>query len=459
MGSKESVELRDFYFSTEFFGEKFSSVVEPLLNSIDEEKGVPLHIVPEEKEFYYTTTATTVLLSLHHLKILNSELRTKLHELIFKYRDWAPNVDIKTKDDEDAVAWDVSESASAWCTSHAIWSLLETGYNGDKLDEIKDATLWLLNQQNADGGWGFDKKCESRIFFTSLVIKALHLSLIKLNLDSEEQENIKKAIERGISYILNTKNERDNTVFWGLEPDDGEGDATYTAFAIWSLHDYEKEKHEEIITKAVNFLREDLKSKDIWEFKEIVSEKSNTKYGYHKNIISFTPAMPLILLRLGIDPNDDLCLKPINWIKENRSKAGWPLPGYTGGELTFTTAMALWAVNDWQRAINKTDIQIQRTSPKTEKSLRKIIAFLIILVSVVSLLLLNEWLSIFSIVTGILSSITSKHGPNVTFLANIAFLGTILLTFFRIIDKYILEGKITARLIDLLIMIKNRVFS
>jgi len=255
MLQKNLLKIRDFYFSTQFFEDKFENICRPLLQCFNPEKGVPLDI--ENPWDYYTSTTATALLALYHMKLLDSETLSKFHEVIFRLRDYTSNPVIKKKLPEDSCAWDVSESASVWTTALAIWSLLETGYRGDRISEIKKALLWLTDQQKPGGGWGFDIKCKSRVFFTALVLHVLKLGLSLIDLTQDETYRISRAIKNGIQFILNEQKSERNMTYWTTVEGGGDPDPTSTLYALWALYEHDTDRYIDLINKGLEFIRND----------------------------------------------------------------------------------------------------------------------------------------------------------------------------------------------------------
>jgi len=178
------------------------------------------------------------------------------------------------------------------------------------------------------------------------VLHALQLGKELFASDSSEKNDIKTTISLGIDFIEKESKNGINIVYWTVAKDNGETDPTNTVMALWILNKLNK-LNEEVKNKALNYLRNELRNKEIWDFKTIVNE-NNTKYSSHKIIVSFTPSIPLVLFELGVDPMDELCLKPILWLKNNLDN-GWKLPEYQAGILSFAYALGLWTVIKWHR--------------------------------------------------------------------------------------------------------------
>lgn len=366
--------IRDFYLSTEFFRDKYKNVVAPLIQAFNPEKGMPLDM--ESPTDYFTSTTSTALLSLFHTGIRDASLLNEFHEVIFKMRDHSENSVIKKKAKEDVYAWDVSESASVWATSLATWSLLETQYQGNRKDEVKSALLWLANQRQANGGWGFDINCKSRPFFTGLALHALRLGLSCCSLNKQEKHQIANAINNGIQFILSEQKEENKTVYWATAEGNTDPDATSTLYALWALFEHDADKYQDLIEGGLRYIRKDLQGKDIWEFREIVSE-IDTKYKTQKIVVTFTPAFPLLLLKLGVSPLDDMCVKPIVWLADNRETKGWGLPNYSQNSLSFTTAFALWTINQWHKYLLEEFLKKHARHPMVLQALRRRISILL----------------------------------------------------------------------------------
>gem|GEM_PF-6177508 len=178
------------------------------------------------------------------------------------------------------------------------------------------------------------------------MLHALQLGKELFASDSSEKNDIKTTISLGIDFIEKESKNGINIVYWTVAKDNGETDPTNTVMALWILNKLNK-LNEEVKNKALNYLRNELRNKEIWDFKTIVNE-NNTKYSSHKIIVSFTPSIPLVLFELGVDPMDELCLKPILWLKNNLDN-GWKLPEYQAGILSFAYALGLWTVIKWHR--------------------------------------------------------------------------------------------------------------
>lgn len=168
----------------------------------------------------------------------------------------------------------------------------------------------------------------------------------------------------------------------------------------------------------------DLHNKDIWDFRAIIKE-NNTKYGSHKIITSFTPSIPLVLLELGVEPFDELCTKPIYWLKNNFDN-GWNLPVYGERGLTFVYALGLWTILAWNREIMNRMI-CSSFENNILVNLRKRIKLL--LITILSLLILISRDYLFNLVYFIIIYVYNYYAKNDIF--------TFLATFITIVSGLI----------------------
>lgn len=457
MTVKDLARIRDFYLSTQFFEDSFENIVSPLIQCFNSEKGAPLDI--ENPSDYYTSTTATTLLALFHTNMIDSNLLNEFHEVMFKLRDHTENPIVKSKFQEDSCAWDVSESACVWATGLAIWSLLETGYHGPRMDEIKKALLWLVDQQKPGGGCGFDIRCRSRIYFTGLALHAMKLGLSYLDLNQQETNRINKAIADGIQFILNESKSEGNIVYWGTIEGSKDRDPTSTLYALWALYEHNADQYRAMINKGLQFIRDDLRGKDVWELKEIVSE-TETKYTTHKVIVSFTPAFPILLLRLGVNPFDEMCIKPIMWLKKNRAAQGWRLQGYSEHALSFTTAFALWTINQWHKHVVKEFLKEHARHPLILKALRNRITTLLGLIIglILSIAVFLTPMPVY--VNNLLTKIVEQYGIGLSVLASLlAVLGISgLVPALKYIDSRFLNHRMKRSIEKLVKAVKHFVY-
>lgn len=384
--------INNLSFTTSLLGIEFMRMSKILRDSFVPLKGVPLHFDKSVRAEYYTSTTATALLALHHVNALNKELYDQFYDTLFWIRDHTSNLHSQDKLSEDAVAWDIAESASVWATSLAVWALIGTGYNGSRSNEIKDAIVWLLNQQKSDGGWGFDSRTPSSLIFTAPTLHVLNIATSSsLNFTAQELSQIDRAKNIGVRFILENCHRESKTAFWKLRIGNNETpDPTATLYAIWSLFEIDARQHKSLIQGGIEYLRSTLQNNGIWELKTIATE-TNTKYGVHKIVISFTPSFVIFLLRAGCNPFEDICFGPIQWLGKNRLSTGWNLPGYSESATSFATAYAIWTMGNWSKCVVRAGLQGAQEFPFLLKSLRKRITVLTLLVSglFISLLLLN----------------------------------------------------------------------
>lgn len=440
---EKCIDIYDSYHFELFLEMKLKDTIGVLLESFDDEWGFPLVLDSGEKDFYSSVTST-ILIGLHHINLLDLNFRNKIHETIFNLQNQSPNQIQKEKYDEDSSAWDISESANCYSTSLALQALIETDYAGDKTDIIEESLTWLSQQQRDDGGWGFDKKCVSRVFFSAHVIHAL--SLGNEFIDLSEKSKIEASISTGLNFIQSEMHDKDDKfACWSAAYGDSTPDPTNTLYALWILNKHER-LDEKIKNKALSFLREEIKLNDIWDFNKIV-EEMKTKYSSNKTIITFSPSFPLILLELGVSPFDDLCLKPIFWLKNNYENY-WPLPIYNSGNLSFVYTLGLWTLIKWQKEANK---HVLINGFKTEKIIKLKRRIKHLLIIIIILIILQFQLPIIEFLGGIYGTIIegfSEYGkvPYLGSLIGIAiFIGgaiKFIPRLLRFIDARILKNKL-----------------
>ncbi|MFS8204505.1 prenyltransferase/squalene oxidase repeat-containing protein [Streptomyces sp. CWNU-52B] len=107
--------------------------------------------------------------------------------------------------------------ATGW-VSYVIGTA-RTGLVGNGPD-ARSAYEWLVNNQNADGGWGSLAGCPSRVWLTCFGLRALH----QLN-------PYAPAIEKGLEWLLAARGESGG---WGETPG-RPPTATHTSFALMTI--------------------------------------------------------------------------------------------------------------------------------------------------------------------------------------------------------------------------------
>lgn len=226
--------IHKFYFPRAFFSKDLKEIVEPLLAIFNNDSGFPLYI--QDNVEYYPSVTSTILIALYHTRMIDDEFKNRIQTTIFNLKTRTDNKTKKERNPEDVAAWDVSEGANCWTTSMVIESLLETGYSGNGIDEIKEAILWLKDQQKDDGGWGFDRICISKVFFTARVMYALHLGKRLFNPECSQSRDLERSLLMGEDFIKNKVRTGFNIYYWPDEADDNKPDPTNTIIALWILN-------------------------------------------------------------------------------------------------------------------------------------------------------------------------------------------------------------------------------
>jgi len=377
-----SINTYDSYYFKLFVGRRLSDIIDELFKNLDDDWGFPLELSSVNKNFYSSVTST-ILIALHNMNLVDPNFKNKIYDCIFKLQNQYPNKIKKEKSSDDSPAWDISESANCYSTSLALQALIETDYKGTKTDIIQESLIWLSQQQREDGGWGFDKECVSRVFFSAQVVYTLSIGTKFIKPCDENR--IKASISTGMNFIKKEMHVENNKfAYWSAAVGEATPDPTNTLYALWILN-RQKLLDENIKKRAFCFLREEMNNDGIWDFNEVVKE-INSKYGSNKTIITFSPSFPLILLELGVSPFDDLCLKPISWLKNNY-KNNWHIPQYNSIDASFVRILGLWTLIKWQRHANKYVLtnsfdneKIVRLKQRINSLITIVIIFIIILI-------------------------------------------------------------------------------
>jgi hypothetical protein len=239
---------------------------------------------------------------------------------------------------------------------------------------------------------------------------------------------VNKAISDGTQFIISAHKIKGDFLYWTIDDTSFDPDPTTTLYALWVLHENDAAQYQEIINKGLRFIKNDLVGKEIWEMKEIVTE-TDTKYSSHKIIVSFTPAFPILLLKLGVSPFDEMCMKPILWLKANKTQYGWTVPGYSLSKgLSFASALALWTINEWHKYVIIEFLKYGLKLPTTIIRLHKRITVLITLIILLFLILNFNWIievmhSLYALVISLESGIALLGG--VLAIVGISILGVL----------------------------------
>ena len=413
---KKLCSMRDYRFSKLFYNQPFFNVVSPLFDSIQLDGSMSL-FVGKATDKSPEATATAIL-ALHRINVLPKSILIKVQDYLINSNfevvrlKAISNKEIKYEDISiENCAWSALEGRNVWSTSQILWTLIGTGYDGNYMFILDGSTEWLLGQQYKDGGWSFSayKDNNSNVYITALALNALRLSKERTGVSSQMQRKIQTAIVKGIKYIID--NRLPNKKYWG-DPIETKGseeiEPTTTAIAIWALKYCisSSEEINNIIKDGIIALKQDIADKQLWHNKvtvdQFVPDTENNKTGH-----GFSLSIPMILLRLGVDPNDEVVLKVMNLALNAKLSNGWefystvskdktitgfnnPLTNYVGvGQaMTFTTGLVLWMVEEWHRALLTESVSSKFKNRTFEISLAKKKLFLSVSKKQLGLLLL-----------------------------------------------------------------------
>ncbi|MEW2546590.1 hypothetical protein AB0910_12555 [Streptomyces sp. NPDC047002] len=354
----------DRHFSAAFWGTPLYNLVEPLIASFNQDCGVPKQIgVPSES---LPETTATVLLALHRMGLLSPAMRDRVHGYL-----WSTHHAVGAGASGDAAypeneCWSTA-SRNVWATAACLWALVATGYRGPHEKRYAPAVRWLADAQDEDGAWGFSRDSDNppSLFLTAVCAYTLRLAAERGGAGGGDAERrpAAAAVEAATRYLRRTRHRRSGLWRSGA----GEPDATSTVMALWAIRWCESgaaSDTAELVRHGLRALTRALGTELCAPSLEIaVGTLPDSREAIA--LQSYTPALPLALLQLGVDPFHELVLRPLDFLRTSRQPDGWEFPVIGGGEqgryiksvpyvgtgepLTFTTALALQTAHAWHR--------------------------------------------------------------------------------------------------------------
>lgn len=358
---RQQAALWDSFNSQQFFGVGLYKVVKPLLDSFNPDYGVPKQIETPSESLPETTA--TVLLALHRMHLLRADMRELIQEYLWStHHAVATGLTGGAERFPDAQCWS-AVTRNVWTTAACLWALIGTGYSGSREVLYPSAVRWLANAQNNDGSWGFSRSSSNppSPFLTAVCVYTLRLArAVGTGLGHDVGERCQLAISGGLKYLRLAKNR--STGLWHLPS--GELEPTSSVMALWALSSAGLDADRSIISTGVKSLSRRVGTNRCGATLEIAtgtlpdSREAIALQGY-------TPALPLALLQMGVEPRHTLIATALGFLRTTRLPAGWDFPIIgstqkgrylksvpyvgTGEPLTFTTALALQTVHAWHR--------------------------------------------------------------------------------------------------------------
>ncbi|WP_329176487.1 hypothetical protein [Streptomyces sp. NBC_01477] len=360
---RERAHSWDLHYSELFWGARLYDLVEPLLASFNADCGVPKQIGVASESLPETTA--TVLLALHRMGLLSASMRERVQGYLWSthYAVAAGTVgDSKYPENE---CWS-STSRNVWATASTLWALIATGYRGPHEGRYAAAVRWLVDAQDDDGAWGFSRDARNppSVFLTAVCAYTLHLAAGSAGPGAQriDQALVRTAVDAGTGYLKRTRHRRSG--LWHTSG--GEPEPTSTAMALWAVRwcDTAGADTGDLLRNGLRALSRAVGGALCGPSLEIAvgtlpdSREAIALQGY-------TPALPLALLQLDIDPFHRLVVGPLTFLRTSRQPNGWEFPVIgnerqgryikavpyvgTGEPLTFTTALALQTAHAWHR--------------------------------------------------------------------------------------------------------------
>ncbi|MEU1002531.1 hypothetical protein [Streptomyces tibetensis] len=365
----------DLHNSERFWGGPLYDLVEPLLGSFNCDFGVPKQIGTPSESLPETTA--TVLLALHRMGLLNASMRQRIQAYLWStHYALAAGIDEEAKY-PDAECWS-SVSRNVWATATSLWALIATGYRGRHEGRYAPAVRWLVDAQDEDGAWGFSRDAQNppSVFLTSVCAYTLRMTAARLDDVTHEihKASVQCAVDAAVGYLKRTRRRRSG--LW--QTDSGETEPTSSAMALWALRRCGSADDGELVRSGVRALSKTVGNGRCAASLEIAagtlpdSREAIALQGY-------TPAIPLALLQIDVDPFHKMILQPLHFLRTSRRTDGWEFPVMgnarqgrylkavpyvgTGEALTFTTALALQTAHAWHRRVISWTIEQRLTKP------------------------------------------------------------------------------------------------
>ena len=367
-------------------GFSFYDKSQDLIDGIKENGSVQYYVRKNER--YRTTPTASVLEALYLGGLIPCSVCYKMQDWVYSSRTDPGDEPNKLKngeighkpDDCDQYGWSWNEGVSVWATSKALSTLIRTGYykrqdirdNPEICKTTREALSWLAEQAYDNGGWGFQKAtnlpdCAPTVTMTALTLTTItqflnaedNRSGIKLGDDLEKK--LSEAKQKGIQYLLETKKEDAETVYWEYN---GVPSLTGTVWVLDFINIGKKNEAGDLYhlrKKIKKFCLDKLPStKDELDRyqEEVYFTGGETKYKdipKNKKFYSYMPYHIVVLLRAGVDPDDKhitTCIKELltgddYWKGTDRSA------GAHQRASCFVIAMALCAISEWIRVKQK----------------------------------------------------------------------------------------------------------
>lgn len=340
-------------------GKSLQEWFQPFFDTITDKCEIP-YLINTKERFRASPLASTII-ALNATNLIPYVVLSKMNKNLLFLRDNNIETDTTTKENtkkaEDIDGWSLGEGVSIWSTSLAIIALLyNVKVDINLIHEYKKTVIWLAHQRSDGFAYQNYSNCEENAIMTALASYALALSIQNKSVfefTSDEEQTIVNALNQSFVYLESHFKKK----YWEFDKNPSCYATVWSLISIREMIMCETPKksnmvdfYNDVCNKCLKYILSCMPSKiACWESEQIVKE-AGAKYSKQKNYHSFSPALILQLLDLGVSAYNPKIVNQIYWLINNTDK--WKIEEYDKGNIcTFTYVMVLSAIVKWINAI------------------------------------------------------------------------------------------------------------